>query len=136
MQRGVVRVRDEGDGSGAVDDDHATVRRRAERRRVRQGWGREGEDRRERAGDQWEGEGARHGRAVHKVKAAAVEVIDMSRPLKVGDACLAVQMGDIQPCKVTKAVDGGLAYAVTFADGSASRGELGLDEVAPAPATR
>jgi len=60
----------------------------------------------------------------------------MSRPLKVGDACLAVQMGDIQPCKVTKAVDGGLAYAVTFADGSASRGELGLDEVAPAPTTR
>jgi hypothetical protein len=79
------------------------------------------------------GDGPRAGHAVHKVKAAAVEVIDMTLPLKAGDACLATQMGDVQACKVTEVLDGGLAYKVTFADGSASHGELGLDEVAPAP---
>jgi hypothetical protein len=78
-------------------------------------------------------DGPRAGRAVHKVKAAAVEVIDMSRPLKAGDACLATQFAEAQVCKVAKVLDGGLAYAVTFADGSAAHGELGLDEVAPAP---
>jgi hypothetical protein len=73
-------------------------------------------------------------RSVHKVKAANVMPIDMSRPLKVGDACLATSIARISPCKVTKVIDGGLAYEVSFADGgSGIKKEWALGEVAPAP---
>ncbi len=56
----------------------------------------------------------------------------MSKPLKVGDACVAQGLGGVQPCKVAAVVDGGLGYTVSFEGGGAPR-EMGLDEVAPAP---
>lgn len=76
----------------------------------------------------------RKGRMVHKLKAANVKLIDMTKPLKVGDACLADHIARIQPCKVAKVVDGGLAYVVSF-EGSPARNdkEWTLDQVTPAP---
>jgi hypothetical protein len=73
-------------------------------------------------------------RSVHKVKAANVTPIDMSKPLKGGDACLATSIARISPCKVTKVIDGGLAYEVSFTDGGGGmKKEWPLGEVAPAP---
>lgn len=80
------------------------------------------------------GEGdARAGRAVHKIKADRVESIDLAKPLKAKDACLAVDIAGVVPCKVGKVIEGGLAYVVDFEGGSASgRKEWTFDEVAPA----
>jgi hypothetical protein len=76
---------------------------------------------------------ARAGRAAHKLKAADVEVIDLTKPLKAGDACAATDVAAIAPCKVSKVIDGGLAYVVAFEGGSAGgHTEWTLDEVAPA----
>ncbi|APR87210.1 hypothetical protein A7982_12559 [Minicystis rosea] len=75
---------------------------------------------------------ARAGRAVHKLKPASVEVIDLSKPLKVGDACLATDISTLVPCKVSKVVEGGLAYVVEFEGGAAGgRKEWSFDEVVP-----
>jgi hypothetical protein len=75
---------------------------------------------------------ARAGRAVHKVRAAGVEVIDVAKPLKVGDGCLATDITSIVPCKVSKVIEGGLAYVVDFEGGAAgSHKEWTFDEVAP-----
>jgi hypothetical protein len=81
------------------------------------------------------GEGdPRASRAVHKLKAASVEVIDVAKPLKVKDGCLAADIAGLVPCKVGKVIDGGLAYVVEFDGGSASgRKEWAFDEVAPLP---
>lgn len=80
------------------------------------------------------GEGdARASRAVHKVRATSVEVIDLAKPLKAGDACEATDIAGLVPCKVKKVIEGGLAYVVEFEGGSASgRKEWSFDEVAPA----
>jgi hypothetical protein len=60
--------------------------------------------------------------------------IDLSKPLKVGDACLATSIARIEPCKVTKVIDGGVAYAVSFEGGGSSmKKEWELGTVAPAP---
>lgn len=76
----------------------------------------------------------RAGRAVHKMRAAGVEIIDVTRPLKVGEACLATDITGVVPCKVTRVIDGGLAYVVEHDGGSAGdRKEWTFDEVAPAP---
>jgi hypothetical protein len=76
----------------------------------------------------------RAGRSVHKVKAAGAKVIDLSKPLKVGDPCLATSIATIEPCKVTKVIDGGVAYAVSFEGGGGGfRKEWELGTVAPAP---
>ncbi len=59
--------------------------------------------------------------------------IDMAKPLKVGDPCLATSIAKVEPCKVTKVIDGGLAYEVSFEGGGGMKEEWGMDEVAPAP---
>lgn len=72
--------------------------------------------------------------AIFKVSAANVTAIDASKPLKVGDACLARQIQLVNPCKVTKVHDGGVGYTVSFDDGqSAVDKEWSAGSVAPAP---
>lgn len=77
------------------------------------------------------GEGdPRASRAVHRLKATSVEVIDVAKPLKPKDACLAADIAGLVPCEVSKVIDGGLAYVVAFEGGSASgRKEWPFDEV-------
>jgi hypothetical protein len=87
---------------------------------------------------QFSGEGdPRKGRSVHKIKAANVKPVDVSKPLKVGDACLATNLVRIDQCKVLKVIDGGLAYDVSFGEGDSGGADRGkewtFDEVAPAP---
>jgi hypothetical protein len=77
----------------------------------------------------------RAGRSVHKVKTANVTAIDASKPLKVGDPCLAAQFGDVEPCKITKVIDGGVAYELKFDgdNGGSSKKEWEMGQIAPAP---
>ncbi|EYF08297.1 hypothetical protein [Chondromyces apiculatus] len=76
----------------------------------------------------------RAGRSFHKVKLADVTPIDTSRPLKVGEPCLATSIARIEPCKVTKIIDGGIAYIVSFGDSASSADkEWEIGTVASAP---
>lgn len=71
---------------------------------------------------------------VYKLPKSAVQVIDAARPLKVGDACLARQIAAMAPCKITKVIDGGVAYTVSFDDSFGSPWkEWTMDLVAPGP---
>jgi hypothetical protein len=81
------------------------------------------------------GEGdPRAGRAVHRVKAASVELLDLATPLKAGEPCQAADLAKVVPCKVGKVIEGGLAYVVEFEGGAAGdHKEWTLDEVARAP---
>jgi hypothetical protein len=60
----------------------------------------------------------RAGRSVHKLAAADVRAAEITRPLKVGEACLATEIANLAPCKVKKVLDGGLGYSVSFEAGS------------------
>ncbi len=73
---------------------------------------------------------------VYKLQKSAVQLIDAAKALKVGDACLARQIASMAPCKVTKVIDGGVAYTVSFDDNSGSPWkEWTMDLVAPGPKT-
>ena len=73
---------------------------------------------------------------VYKLPKSAVRPIDAAKTLKVGDACLARQVASMAPCKVTKVIDGGVAYVVSFDDNFGSPWkEWTMDLVAPGPKT-
>jgi hypothetical protein len=74
----------------------------------------------------------RAGRRVHKLAARDVRAVDLQKPLKVGEACLATELTQLAPCKVKKLIGGGLGYSVAFDSGGNPR-DLPFDRVARRP---
>jgi hypothetical protein len=79
-------------------------------------------------------QGDREGRSVHKIKKANVTPIEVTKPLAVGAPCLGKRIVTLEPCKVKKVIEGGIAYVVTF-EGAGKTEEETVEAgmVAPAP---
>jgi len=73
----------------------------------------------------------RANKSAQKVKASDVRVVDASKGLQRGDACVAPDFGKIEPCTIKRVLDIGLGYEVNFEGGRTQ--ELELGRVAPKP---